>query len=971
MNYYIKSIVLIGFILGVAGISPAIAQSVVATPILGPSTSPTEADRLFAQGLKQYESDQFAAALASWQQSLVIDRAIKDRRREGETLRNIGRAYYMLKDMTQATAHFEQSLAIAREVKNRQNEGLNLRNLGIIYEDQDRPEKAIEYYRQSIKIAQEVGDRAAAARALQNLGLLYQAPHEFNSASSNLKQSLAIWRELKDQTGEADTLLALGDLYRGTGGWYDDAIGYYTQSLPIFRALNNRTSEGVALGGLGRCYESQRQHQKAIDALEQSLTIARAIKNRRNEMIVLADLGKSYQSLDEITNQRWKSGLLSQDFRQLPQSIEDATKSVQYSQQSLTIARAVQNRRSEASALGNLGRSYAVLRDYPNAIAANQQRLAIVQESQDWPTEAKTRMALGNIYLAQADYATAITQHQAAIAIYRAQQQRSEAQFAKTQFAKSNQSIKSRPLSYELREAVMYLGDSYERSGDYAQAVQSYQAALGPIAAIRESAGDRDIILLRRLGYALAKQGDLTEAASTLRLAIDKEDIFRTGLGYGTSSSGWKATDADRIRMAEAQAEDYRQLQQVLVRQNRTDMALEVAEESRARTFVELLSERISGRPLGKDWPTPPNLDAIRQIAKAQNATLVEYAIAAPESLYIWVVKPTGEITFRTSQLDPQQDIRKMVAKGRSEIRVRGGRSGLQAAARGTIADTPPMSMSGSLAKLHQVLIAPIAQDLPTDPNQQVIFLPQGDLFLLPFAALRDAQGKYLIERHTISIAPSIQTLNLTRTQAAQTRSGGRSVIVGDPTMPQFEGEALPPLPGARQEAIAIGKILNTDPLLGAQATKAAVLEQLRTASTVHFATHGLLDTITGDMPGAIALAPSGQDNGLLSASEIFDLKLQANLVVLSACDTGRGVINGDGVIGLSRSLMAAGVPSVVVSLWAVDDKSTGVLMSDFYRQLQINPNKAQAMRQAMLNTMKQYPNPRDWAAFTLVGESD
>jgi CHAT domain-containing protein len=120
-----------------------------------------------------------------------------------------------------------------------------------------------------------------------------------------------------------------------------------------------------------------------------------------------------------------------------------------------------------------------------------------------------------------------------------------------------------------------------------------------------------------------------------------------------------------------------------------------------------------------------------------------------------------------------------------------------------------------------------------------------------------------------------------------------------------------------------------------------------------------------------VALAPSGQDNGLLTSGEIFDLKLNVDLVVLSACDTGRGEITGDGVMGLSRSLIAAGAPSVVVSLWAVNDRSTSLLMSDFYRQLQTNPNKAQALRQSMLTTMKQYPNPSDWAAFTLVGESD
>jgi len=124
-------------------------------------------------------------------------------------------------------------------------------------------------------------------------------------------------------------------------------------------------------------------------------------------------------------------------------------------------------------------------------------------------------------------------------------------------------------------------------------------------------------------------------------------------------------------------------------------------------------------------------------------------------------------------------------------------------------------------------------------------------------------------------------------------------------------------------------------------------------------------------LESAIALAPSGQDNGLLTAEEILNLKLNAELVVLSACDTGRGKITGDGVIGLSRSLISAGVPSVIVSLWAVPDSPTSSLMIEFYRQLQQNPDKAQALRQAMLATMKQHPNPRDWAGFALIGEAD
>lgn len=120
----------------------------------------------------------------------------------------------------------------------------------------------------------------------------------------------------------------------------------------------------------------------------------------------------------------------------------------------------------------------------------------------------------------------------------------------------------------------------------------------------------------------------------------------------------------------------------------------------------------------------------------------------------------------------------------------------------------------------------------------------------------------------------------------------------------------------------------------------------------------------------ALALTPSVEDNGLLSAEEILKLKLNADLVVLSACDTGRGRITGDGVIGLSRSFISAGVPSIVVSLWSVGDNSTAFLMTEFYKNMQQNLDKATALRKAMLATKEKYSNPLQWAAFTLIGEA-
>jgi CHAT domain-containing protein len=100
-------------------------------------------------------------------------------------------------------------------------------------------------------------------------------------------------------------------------------------------------------------------------------------------------------------------------------------------------------------------------------------------------------------------------------------------------------------------------------------------------------------------------------------------------------------------------------------------------------------------------------------------------------------------------------------------------------------------------------------------------------------------------------------------------------------------------------------------------------------------------------------------------------MDLTAELVVLSACDTGRGRITGDGVVGLSRAFVTAGVPSIMVSLWAVDDAATAELMVEFYDQWQQTGDKAQALRQAMLTTMQNHSDPRLWAAFTLIGEAE
>jgi CHAT domain-containing protein len=428
------------------------------------------------------------------------------------------------------------------------------------------------------------------------------------------------------------------------------------------------------------------------------------------------------------------------------------------------------------------------------------------------------------------------------------------------------------------------------------------------------------------------------------------------------------------------QASTYQQLQKKLIAQNPTEAALEVSERGRSRALVDLLAKRLSSQD---DLSIPPSIAKIKQVAKQQNATLVEYAIISDEftvegkrqtqesELYIWVIKPTGEIIFRSvdikalSQKD-KTSLTDLITSTRKSIGVSSGN------VKGMIKVEPIVKSNSKekLQKLHQLLIQPIADLLPTQPDDKIIFIPQGSLFLVPFAALTDRNGKYLIEKHTISTAPSIQVLDLLYQRRQQIKGVAKDVlIVGNPTMPSLP-QKLNQLPGAEQEAKAIAQLFNTQALTGDVATETTVKQRMSQARIIHFATQSNSEFEGMRIPVELAFTPSSQDDGWLKSEEVINLNLNAELVVLSSCDTALGKITGDGVIGLSRSFFATGVPSVVGSLWSPSDMETALLMTSFYENLSKNPDKAVSLRQAMLATMKKYPEPRHWAAFTLIGES-
>jgi WD40 repeat protein/CHAT domain-containing protein len=688
---------------------------------------------------------------------------------------------------------------------------------------------------------------------------------------------------------------------------------------------------------------------------------------------------KIYQDLTDYENE----SLMWEKLGNASYCLSDYTNAINSYSQALDIANKHVDSIRQSSILSKLGNLYNSLANYEKAIEYYNQALEIIRI--DWKLKADVFRGRGNAYNSLGKSDKAIPDYLRALNIDESQRNRSGIARNKVSLARIYQSLGdyNKALQYYKEaeefnpiEALAGLGTTYLVLGDTAKAIDLHQQSLEKARQQEDKEGEANA--LNNLAYALRQAGKLVEAEQYLREAIEIWENLRT-----------KLDDANKVSIFEKQARTYRLLQEILIAQNKPNEALEIAERGRARAFVELLNSRIS--PNQKEQPiTPPNIELLKQIAKDQKANLVQYSIITDtfkvqgkeqtkeSELYIWVIKPTGEITFRRSDLKPlwQKEnltLTQFVTLSREAIGVsRGGMYDVK-----VVAQSQP-DQTQRLQQLHNLLIKPIADVLPTDENDRVIFIPHQELFLVPFGALQDESGKYLIEKHTILTAPSIQVLQLTHQQRQRGATRGNdALVVGNPTMPKIAltiGELpkqLPPLQGAETEAKAIASLLNTQALTGSSATKAAILPKLPSARIIHLATHGILDNIQG-LKSAIALAPTNTDNGLLTAEEILQLKLNASLVVLSACNTGSGRITGDGVIGLSRSLFLAGTPSVIVSLWAVPDALTQELMTEFYRQFKLTGDKAQSLRQAMLKMKEKYPDaPRKWAAFTLIGEAE
>ncbi|MFT5143651.1 MAG: CHAT domain-containing protein, partial [Thalassolituus oleivorans] len=355
-------------------------------------------------------------------------------------------------------------------------------------------------------------------------------------------------------------------------------------------------------------------------------------------------------------------------------------------------------------------------------------------------------------------------------------------------------------------------------------------------------------------------------------------------------------------------------------------------------------------------YPHPVTLAEVQNEVLADGELLLQYALGDSSST-LWAVSSEGAAVF---QLPVRTEIESQVELLRFSL------------------EDPSRAVDTPARQLYDILVEPAAEWLAA--ASEVIVVPDGALNYVPFEALTARDGSYLVEGAAFSYAQSASVLRqLIKEPKAQPTM--ELLAIGDPAFGGalesgfLRSEPLTRLPFSGAEASGIAALFpagSAQVLLAEAATEEAVTSALasETYRFVHFATHGLVNDDRPDYSG-LALAGSGTD-ALLQASEIFNLKIDAEMVVLSACETGLGqLVKGEGMVGLTRAFMYAGAPSVAVSLWSVSDQSTSTLMQSLYGALQDpSSTKSAALRSAKLALLRDEStaHPFHWAPFILVG---
>ena len=878
------------------------------------------------------------------EKALAIRKEIGDRKGEAAHYENLGTVFTSLGEYGKAKEYLEKALAIRKEIDDRKGEGSSYGNLGAVFRSLGEYGKAKEYLEKALAITKEIGDRKGEAAHYGNLGTVFTSLGEYGKAKEYLEKALAIRKEIGDRKGEGSSYGNLGTVFSSLGE-YGQAKEYLEKALAITKEIGDRKGEAAAYGNLGTVFTSLGEYGKAKEYLEKALAIGKEIGDRKGEAADYGNLGTVFQSLGEYG------------------------KAKEYLEKALAITKEIGDRKGEAAVYGNLGTVFQSLGEYGKAKEYDEKALAIGKEIGDRKGEAADYGNLGTVFQSLGEYGKAKEYHEKALAI-----------------RKEIGDRKGEAADYgNLGTLFSFLGE-YGKSKEYLYKAVSISKEIGNV--------EQELRFHAKLSICnMFLEGNIYEAFLNLRTCVNKFENIRSLL---------KDNDEFKVLFSDEHAGPFELLSTMLCNIGKPSEALHVVEFRRARALADLMSAQycLSNQVSSN----PPSRVGIERIMAKESDCACLYISYFSGYIFLWILKlnkPTlfrkldvnahcidqgsirnldtffgNDITFRKFHILPAGN-----CEDRSLFPSNGGQLTRQSSQEDNSSafrlveddDEENQEPEPSLSLYYKLIIAPVADLLDV---AEIIIVPDRSLYNVPFAALKDESGGFLSETFRIRIVPSLSTLKLIQDCPADYHSQTGALIVGDPEVGDviYKGghERFGPLPCARQEAEMIGRLFDSQPLLGKQATKQEVLQRMHSVGLIHFAAHGSAER------GEIALAPiqptdriPREEDFLLTMSDISNVRLRAKLVVLSCCHSGRGEVRAEGVVGIARAFLGSGARSVLVSLWAIPDSATEQLMCRFYEHLVRGESASESLHQAMKWMRSNgYYNVRDWAPFMLIGDN-
>lgn len=883
--------------------------------------------------------------------AIRVGESIGDHVGVGNALCELGRVHNRQGRNAEAREAYKKCLSIADATGEKKMKLRALNGTGISHTQDRRYDLAAGYYEQGLKICEEIGDRKTAAHILNNLGNAYAETGRDELGLETLRKSLVLSQEIGDKVTQEQALNNIATMYIDVGR-YAEALEYLQKSLKMIEEIGTgRDPQGLAikLQNIGLVYRRQGRPDQALVYYEKSLRL-------------MEELGDKFgiANLQNNIGVAWKS-------------TPDYERALEWIQKALSGYEAIKAKGGVARCENNIGDTYRLLGRHQLALEHLQKSLQLREETRDRTGVSLTLINLGRLYKAQG---------------------RSEETLTVSKRAEKIAEDANDPEV--LWNAQELIGIAQQSLGQPAEARRYFLASIDTVERLRrEVAGgqQQQTYLENRLGpwlgmvNLLISQKNYSEALafaerSKARVLLDTLQGGRAHLRESLSTEEHQTEKTQRLKLVALNSQLTSELRRD--KSDTTRVAALRSDIEKARLEYEALETGLfAAHPelrFRRGEASIITTDEMGRLLKDTTSALIEYVVGEDHT-YLFVItrsQSAGELQVRAYTIPVRKEV---LARQTETFRV-------QLANR-------DLGFSATGHKLYDLLVRPAQAQLNGKTN--LVIVPDEKIWELPFQALLTENGQYLIEKSSVSYAPSLTVLGeMSRHRSRNTpgpdstKSAYSLLAFGNPDIGKetidkalmtVSDEKLAPLPQAEKEARALGQLYGASRskvYIGADAREDRFKAEASQARVLHFATHGILNN-TSPMYSHLALSQgSAEEDGLLEAWELMQMDLHADLAVLSACETARGRFGpGEGMIGLTWALFMAGVPSTLVSQWKVDSASTRELMVNFHQlSRSSDPStrgiaKAEALRRAALKVMKNPTtrHPFYWAGFVLVGD--